>query len=260
LMAPLLEPDQPTELQSASARGVARVADPALVVTLFERWDRYSLSTRRVLLGSLTCTAPLANRLLDAVRSGQVSAAEIDPSTREILLRLGDEKLQARVVSVLRAAPDSNRREVVRRYEPALKLEADAPRGATLFARNCQTCHARNDHGPKVGPDLISVAGRSKEDLLVAILDPSREAAPDGLAVVVVTTQGQTLTGLLAGETPAAIRLRRAEGLEDVVSRSDIEAVRPTGRSLMPDGLEQVLTAQDIADLIAFLRSPISSR
>ena len=77
------------------------------------------------------------------------------------------------------------------------------------------------------------------------------------LGVIVVTTQGQTLTGLLAEETPTAIRLRRAEGIEDVVPRGEIEAIRPTGRSLMPDGLEQVLRPQDIADVIAFLRSPV---
>jgi putative heme-binding domain-containing protein len=94
----------------------------------------------------------------------------------------------------------------------------------------------------------------------MAILDPSREVAPDGLAVVLATTDGRTLTGLLAEETPAAIRLRRAEGLEDVIPRSEIEALRPTGRSLMPDGLEQVLKAQDVADLIEFLRTPEPER
>jgi putative heme-binding domain-containing protein len=92
--------------------------------------------------------------------------------------------------------------------------------------------------------------------LLVAILDPNREVAPDGIAMVVATTQGRTLTGLLVEETPAALHLRRAEGLDDVIPRAEIEAVHSTGRSLMPDGLEQVLGLQDLADLIAFLKSP----
>ena len=90
----------------------------------------------------------------------------------------------------------------------------------------------------------------------MAILDPSREVAPDGIAAVVDTREGRTLTGLLVEETPAAIHLRRAEGLEDIVPRAEIEAVRSTGKSLMPDGLEQVLGIQDLADLIGFLKSP----
>jgi putative heme-binding domain-containing protein len=89
----------------------------------------------------------------------------------------------------------------------------------------------------------------------VAILDPSREVAPDGLGVVVVTQRGQTFTGLLSEETPTAVRLRRAEGQDDVIPRGEIETLRPTGRSLMPDGLEQVLSPQDVADVIAFLRT-----
>lgn len=254
LLPSLLEPDQPLELQAAAARGVTRAADPALVSALFERWDRYALGTRRVLLVSLSGSAPLALRLVDAVAEGRLSAAEIDPATRDALRRLPDPTLRARVQSVLKSAPDLDRREVVRRYQPALGLGGDVPRGRTLFEKHCMTCHARNGRGAKVGPDLLSVAGRPKEDLLVAILDPSREAAPDSLGVVVLTTNGQTLTGLLSEETPSAIRLRRAEGVEDVVPRGEIEALRPTGRSLMPDGLEQVLGPQDVADLIAFLR------
>ena len=64
-----------------------------------------------------------------------------------------------------------------------------------VLQKHCQTCHARNGKGAKVGPDLISVAGRPPDDILVAILDPSREVPPDGLSVVVVTNEGRTLTG-----------------------------------------------------------------
>lgn len=255
LLAALLEPDQPTELQAVAAHGVARAADPTLVATLFEGWDRYALAARRVMIGGFASTTDLAGRLLTAVEKGEVPAVEVDPATREALRLLPDPKFHTRVEALFPTSTNADRRDVIRRYEPALSLSGDASRGRALFGKNCQTCHARNGQGAKVGPDLISVAGRPAADLLVAILDPAREAAPDGLGVIVVTTLGQTLTGLLAEETPAAIRLRRAEGVEDVIPRGEIEALRPTGRSLMPDGLEQVLTPQEIADVIAFLRS-----
>jgi putative membrane-bound dehydrogenase-like protein len=256
LICSLLEPGQPAELQTAAARGLARVNDPALADALFDGWDRRAMATRRVLLGALVSTPALADRLVEAVKTGSVPAAEVDPATREGLRRLGDRRLRARADAVLLATPSDDRRAVVRKYEPALTLEADPSRGRALFARHCQTCHARGGQGAKVGPDLNSVAGRPKADLLASILDPGREVAPDGMGTVVVTTGGQTLTGLLAEETPTAVRLRRAEGLEDVVPRGEIEALRPTGKSLMPDGLEQLLSPQDVADLISFLRAP----
>jgi putative membrane-bound dehydrogenase-like protein len=250
----LLDPKQPIELQTAAARGVARIADAERLGAVFDDWQTYSLATRRVLLGSLASTVSLAERLIEAVARDDIPAAELDPATRDALRSLRDPKLQARVAEVLRSGPAADRRAVVERYGAALALRADPSRGRTLFVKHCQTCHALGGDGPRVGPDLASVAGRPESDLLASILDPSREVAPDGVAVVVSTTTGQILTGLLAEETPSAIRLRRAEGLEEVVPRSQIEGLRPTGRSLMPDGLEEVLRPQDLADLIGFLR------
>ena len=71
-----------------------------------------------------------------------------------------------------------------------------------------------------------------------------------------MTKRGQVLSGLLAEETGASLKLRRAEGVEETVLRSEVEVFRSSGRSLMPEGLEQALGAQGLADVIAFLRQP----
>ncbi len=256
LIPALLDASQSPELQKAAARAVAVVGDRTLADVLFTRWDAMTLSTRRVLLEVLTGSVPLAERLVEAVAGGAVAASELGPSARDALRRLNDPSRLTRLARVLPEAPGTDRRVVLARSERVLALKPEPARGRDLFNRHCLTCHARGGRGAQVGPELLSVAGRPPADLLVAILDPNREVAPDGIAVVVATTQGRTLTGLLVEETPAALHLRRAEGLDDVIPRADIEAVHSTGRSLMPDGLEQVLGLQDLADLIAFLKSP----
>ncbi len=258
LIPTLLDGAQPPELQSAAARSVAVVADRALTAAIFARWDALSLSTRRVLLEVMTSSVPLAESLVDAVAGGAVAASELGPSTRDALRRLNAPSLKTRLSKVLPDAPGSDRREVLARYLHALALRPQPARGRDLFARHCLTCHVRGGVGARVGPDLLSVSGRPPADLIVAILDPSREVAPDGIAAVVETREGRILTGLLVEENPAAIHLRRAEGLEDVIPRTEIEAVRSTGKSLMPDGLELVLGIQDLADLIGFLKSPLT--
>jgi putative heme-binding domain-containing protein len=73
---------------------------------------------------------------------------------------------------------------------------------------------------------------------------------------VLITTRGQVLTGLVAAETATAVKLRRAEGAEDTVLRTEIQELRASGKSLMPEGLEQSLSLQDMADLLAFLQRP----
>jgi putative heme-binding domain-containing protein len=87
------------------------------------------------------------------------------------------------------------------------------------------------------------------------VLDPNREVASNYVNYNVALDDGRVVSGIIASETASALTLKRAEGVTDVVPRSQIEAVTSTGLSLMPDGLEKGLTAQDFADLIAFVKS-----
>ena len=96
---------------------------------------------------------------------------------------------------------------------------------------------------------------KSAADLLVTILDPNREAQPNFNVYTVVTLQGQIITGIIATETSNSITLRRAEGKQDVILRSNIDELISTGTSLMPEGFEKELTPQNIADVIAFVKS-----
>jgi putative heme-binding domain-containing protein len=127
-------------------------------------------------------------------------------------------------------------------------------RGVNVFAKNCQTCHQRQGQGYRVGPDLSGIAGRAPEALLNDIIDPNHEVAPDFATLSVTTRGGQVFAGLLAEETATTLKLRRAEGVEDTLLRSEIDELRSTGKSLMPEGLEQTISLQDMADLVAFLR------
>ena len=92
--------------------------------------------------------------------------------------------------------------------------------------------------------------------MIVSLLDPSRQVSPDYLAYTLVTGDGQIFSGLVAGETPHSVTLRRAEAADEIVSRDNIEMLKASGKSLMPDGFEQKLSPQDVADVLEFLRRP----
>jgi putative heme-binding domain-containing protein len=92
--------------------------------------------------------------------------------------------------------------------------------------------------------------------LLKDILDPNADVSPDFGTFLVVTKRGQTFSGLLAEETASSLKLRAAEGVEQSILRTEIEALRPSGRTLMPEGFEETLGPQGLADLIAFLKQP----
>lgn len=258
LVPELSRPATPTEVRSEIIRAIAASDNAAAASAALNDWPRLPVTTRRELLSALTRTAKLANLLLVAVELDEtIAPAEIDPATRESLRRLPDPALREGVERVFGdAVPAADRAEVIRRYETSLNLGGDPQRGAAVFERNCLTCHQRDGKGHRVGPDLASVAGRAKEMLLSDLLDPNREVAPDSTSFVVVTRNGQVLSGLIAAETAGAVILRRSEGIEEIVPRADIAELRSTGQSLMPVGLESALSPQDVADLIELLRRP----
>jgi putative heme-binding domain-containing protein len=252
----LLASDQPDVLQSAAARAVAEVGSPELAGNVLERWGSIPTRVRREVLSALTTSAPLADRLATAIEDEDVAPAELAPADREALRLTPDAALRARIEKLLSKSAPVDRSAVVRAFQPSLDLKGDARRGGELFAKNCQTCHQRQGQGHRVGPDLSGVAGRPPAALLKDILDPNADVSPDFGTFLVVTRRGQTFSGLLAEETASSLKLRAAEGVEQSILRSEIEALRPSGRTLMPEGLEETLGPQGLADLIAFLKQP----
>ena len=137
-------------------------------------------------------------------------------------------------------------REVVR-------LHGDVKRGAAVFQRKCSTCHKIGNAGFEVGPNLLSMTDKSAENVLIAVLDPSRAVETRYRNYIAQTAQGQTFTGVLAAETGNSITLLAQEGKQQVILRADLEELRSTGKSLMPDGLEKDLSRQDLADLVTYV-------
>lgn len=254
----LLKPAVPPAVQTAAARSLGSIADKDLASRALEQWSLYTVATRREVLASLLQTPHLAPVVLDAMEQGRLAVAELDAVARETLLRSSDPAIQQRAQALLKPESSVDRQLVIRKYEAALALHGERSRGAQLFVKHCLACHQFRSQGQPVGPDLSGVASRPKERLLADLFDPSKEISPDYLSYTLVKTNGQVLVGLLVEETTTTVKLRGAGGKEDAVLRGEIEELRATGKSLMPEELEQVLSLQDVADLLAFLNEPIA--
>ena len=173
------------------------------------------------------------------------------------LRRHSDAKLQQRATRLLGAAVETTRDEVVRRFMPALELRGDNQRGKALFQQRCQSCHRLGSDGYAVGPDLAGARSGGKEKLLVNILDPNREVPPNYFGYIVDSRDGDSYTGLIVNENAGSITVRQPLGIEVVVARSQIAKMQASRLSLMPEGLEEGLNNQDLADLADFIFSDI---
>ena len=252
----LLSPRYAPEVQLAVVRTLTPLARPEVAPLLLERWGGYSPVVRRECAEALFARADRLLALLDAVEKKQVVVNHLEPARIALLKKHRDAKVRERAEKVFAGAVAMKRQQVIDAYKPALELKADRARGKLAFKKACATCHRLENVGHQVGADLqAALKTKTPEALLIDILDPSREVDPRFQNYQVVTTKGRTLTGILAAETASSITLKRGEGQEDVLLRSQIEEITATGLSLMPDNLEMMLSKQELADLIEYLLS-----
>lgn len=249
----LLRPQEPPAIRDAALDALARARAPEVAATLLDGWKGYTPALRSAALDALVGREAWAAALLSSLEDGCIPPTEVGPTHRRRLLEHADASIRDRARAVFEGT-DANRQQVVDRYRAAMAdLRGDRARGAEVFRRACATCHRLGGEGSEVGPDLASLTDRGPEALLAAILDPNRSVEPTYAEYTVETTDGRILAGLIAAETSNALTLRRAEGQEDVLTRAEIEAVASSGRSLMPEGLENDLTPEAVADVIAFV-------
>ncbi len=145
-------------------------------------------------------------------------------------------------------------------YSDVADVTGDAARGRTYFfdeARSqCSKCHRIGNQGGQVGPALSDIGRRqSAAQIFESIMDPNRIIEAKYQSHIVVTEDGKSITGLLVAESPAELTLVDAKGQQVRIATSDIESRKLDSKSLMPAGLANELTAQQAADLLAFLTS-----
>lgn len=255
-LAAALGPQNPPEMQTAAVRALAAQDNPRVAEMMLAHWEEFGPAVRREVIEALCARPDRLAKLLDAVAAKRVSASQIEAARRTQILRFPNAALRKRAQELFANAGSPDRKKVIEDYRPALDLPADVTRGKAVFTKNCATCHKLGDEGHDVGPDLRGALGnKTKEALIIDILDPNREVDPRYVNYQVTTTSGKVITGLLAVETPASVTLRRADKAEDTILRTQIESIQATAQSLMPEELEKTVNKQDLADVIAFLLS-----
>ncbi len=155
----------------------------------------------------------------------------------------------------------AERADQLRRLEELLaKLPPGDPRRGQLVFRSskaaCSACHAIGYLGGRVGPDLTRIARvRTRRDLLESIIFPSASLVRSYEPVQVLTDEGKVYNGLVQQETPEELVLVTGPNQQVRIPRESIELMRPSQVSVMPAGLDKVLSLQELADLLSFLES-----
>ena len=133
-------------------------------------------------------------------------------------------------------------------------MKGDADQGKLVFEKNCATCHEVSGMGSAVGPNLAAMVNRGAESVLFNVLAPNVELDPRFLEYSVVNSEGQVVSGVIAGETSTAVTIRGPENKTTTILRVDIDEMHNTGKSMMPEGFEKLIDKKSMADLLTFLQ------
>ena len=139
----------------------------------------------------------------------------------------------------------------------ALEAKGDAERGKSLFAaQSCRACHTDADGQTPKGPHLVDIGKRySPAELVESILKPSAKIAQGYESYGFAMADGRVFTGFVVGEGASTIQIRESSGALHELKRADIEERRRQEPSAMPEGIAASLTPEQLADLVAYLRS-----
>jgi putative membrane-bound dehydrogenase-like protein len=226
------DPDIRVRHQLAFSLGNFRAPEATAVLTRLAEREGTEPDMRVAILSSVAPDHPLMNTLREAAPNRDKGHA-------------------APVITY--NTPD--RAKVLANFTGIEKLTGDAQRGQIVFRENCAACHRFKNEGRELGPDLAMVSSKPVDWLLTAIFDPNQAIEPRYQAQHATLKDGAELIGLISAETANNITLRTPDGAEHAVLRTDLQTLRPLGRSLMPEGLESVLKPQSVADLVSFLRA-----
>lgn len=246
-------------LAPVAVAGLANFRHPETARRVLGRWRLLDRETRLAAVNTLATRRSSAAELASALESGTVSPDYISAFQARRMRAYGDPEINRRLDQYwgqIRESTEAKKQQIERWREvltgDAL-AEADIAAGGMLFEKTCAKCHRLYGKGGTTGPDLTGSNRDNLDYLLSNILDPSAILAASYRMSTVETIDGRVLSGVVQDQGGATLKLLTPEK-ELTIARDEIEEISPTQLSLMPEGLLENLSPQQVRDLIAFLQ------
>ncbi len=236
---------------------LGRLENPRVANVVLDAYPTMEAELQPQAIELLTDRAGWSKELLTAISAKRIPATALNVNQVRKLQTSKDPELAKQVTAAwgsVRTERNPAREQVIGQMRVFLRQTSGDPHaGQTVFNKLCGQCHKIHGQGQEVGPD-ITVNGRSSfEQLLSNVFDPSLVIGASYQARTVLTSDGRTLTGLLAEDSPQRVVLKVQGGKLETIARGDVDEMDVSKLSLMPEGVEKQLQPQEIADLFAFL-------
>jgi len=223
---------------------------------MVERFPDWTPNLRQTAIRILLSRTIWTEALIASLEVNKLRISELSLDQKQALLQTGNKKITDKAKVILARGgglPNADRQKVIDDSMFATTQSGDANLGKIVYKNQCSKCHQHQGEGVKIGPDMTGMAAHPKKELLIHIMDPNRDVEGNFRQYVVSTKGGKILTGMLASETKSSIELIDTEAKKQTVLRDDIDEIKASDRSLMPEGFEKQLSKPDLVNLLEFL-------
>ena len=240
-------------------RALAAVPYHSTPMAILKHYPAFSPEERDDAIATLASRADFATVLLDKIADGTIPTRHVSVTTARQLQALNQPNLTERLEKVWGSSRPTAKEKValIARYKSMLApsaTKADPSQGRTVFNRTCQQCHKMYELGGDIGPNLTG-SDRGKLDyVLENVLDPSATVAKDYRLTTIATVEGRVISGILREQTDKTVTIQTINE-RVVLPRDQIKAIKESPESMMPEGLLEKLSPEEVRDLVSYLAS-----
>jgi putative heme-binding domain-containing protein len=248
------------DLRKAALGSLSRYDEETIGTEIASAFTRLPAALQPAAQSLLASRAPWSLAFLKLVEKGDVMPASVSADALDRLRQQQDGSvatLTAKLFPKSVASRHPDTRATVEKLLATLKVGPGNPyAGEIFFTERCASCHQLFHKGGHIGPNLTPYQRDDLSTLLPSILDPSAEIREGHANYLVETKDGRNLNGLLVDQDAQVIVLRGTDGQDISLRREEIAEFKPAALSLMPEGLLDGLSDQQLRDFFAYLRIP----
>ncbi len=244
---------QNEEYQTLALKALPQSISKKEMESIHAVYSEMSAESKKVWIKYLTNKKEYIPSLLHQVEDEKILVADLEWPQIVHLMNYYDTDIRNYAREVF--AINEDRKAVLQNYLPAAEKIGNAQNGRKIFEANCSICHQINGKDGKVfGPDLATLKSRNKHSIITEIINPNNSIADKyGQWQIVIKDESQ-FTGLITHESDQSINLRLAAGNEMEIAKSNIKSRIALKTSAMPNGFENNINVQEMADLLALIK------
>ena len=246
-----LVPQENPKIQNAAAESLSQLNG---FEELLRAMDQVGPATQKKIQSILISRTESAAALLNAVENGKVITNQLMPSTVQTLVNHRDDKIRSKAKQLFDSSHDFNKNKLVEKYKSTLAVTGDATKGKLIFEKQCATCHKIGGVGQDVGPALDALESKDRAYVLKSILDPNAAVEWKYKSYNVLLVDGRMLSGLVTEESASSLTLALSDGKKETVLHANVDEMRGSSKSFMPEGFERTISPAEMADLLRFIK------